>query len=190
MASNPIVDYLNGVKECLDSIREEEVRSIAEIIFDAYTKGKSVFILGNGGSASTASHFACDLSKGTAIEGKPHLKAISLTDNVALMTAISNDIDYPSVFREQLVTFLSKGDVAICISASGDSPNVLEAAKYAKSKGALVIGFIGFGGGKLKELVDKAIVFSTEDYGQVENACMVLVHLISKEVGRKMGGAP
>lgn len=188
MALNPVVDYLNGVKECLDSIREEEVHSIVETIFDTYTKGKSIFILGNGGSASTASHFACDLSKGTAIDGKPRLRAISLTDNVPLITAISNDIDYPSVFKEQLITFLSEGDVVICISASGNSQNVLEAAKYARSKGALVIGFIGFGGGKLKELVDKAIVFLTEDYGQVEDAHMPLVHLISKEVGRRMRG--
>lgn len=186
MPSNPIVDYLDGVKECLDSIEEEEIRSIAEIIFDAYTKGKGVLILGNGGSASTASHFVCDLSKGTAIEGKPRLKAISLTGNVALMTAISNDIDYASVFKEQLITFLSKGDVVICISASGNSPSVLEAAKYARSKGAIVIGFIGFGGGELRDLVDRAIVFSTKDYGQVEDAQMVLAHLISNDVGRRM----
>lgn len=186
MASSPIVDYLNEVKECLDSIREGEVRSIAEAIFDAYIKGKNIFILGNGGSASTASHFVCDLSKGTAREGKPRLKAVSLTDNVALMTAISNDIDYASVFKEQLATFLSKGDVVICISASGNSPNVLEAAKYARSRGALVIGFIGFGGGKLKELVAKAIIFLTEDYGQVEDAHMVLVHLVSREVARRI----
>lgn len=188
MASNPIVDYLDGVKECLGSIREEDVRPIVEIILDAYTKGKSIFILGNGGSASTASHFAFDLCKGTAIEGKPRLKAISLTDNVALMTAISNDIDFASIFKEQLVTLLSEGDVAICISASGNSPNVLEAAKYASSKGGLVIGFIGFGGGKLKDLVDKKIVFSSEDYGQVEDAHMVLAHLISNEVGKRMRG--
>ena len=186
MTSELIREYLNGVKKCLDCINEEKVQSVVDTILGAYTEGKSIFILGNGGSASTATHFACDLSKGTAFEGKPRLKATSLTDNVALMTAIANDIDYSAVFVEQLTNFLSKEDVVVCISASGDSPNVLKAAKYARSKGAFVVGLIGFGGGKLKELVDKAIVLPTEDYRQVEDIHLVLAHLVSREVGRRI----
>lgn len=188
MSYNPISDYINGVKRCLDAIKEERIQAIMDCIFGAYLSNKSIFIVGNGGSASTASHFACDLSRSTAVEAKTRLKAISLTDNVALMTAISNDINFTSVFKEQLVNLISEGDVVICISASGISPNVLEAARYAKSKGALIIGFIGFGGGKLKELADEAIIFPAENYGQVEDAHMVLVHLISKQVERRMRG--
>lgn len=184
--SNSVADYIDGVKKCLDCVSAEEIRSIVDAIVDAHAKGKNIFVLGNGGSASTASHFACDLSKGAAVDGKPRLKAFSLTDNVPLMTAFSNDFDYALVFKEQLVTFLSKGDVVICLSASGNSPNVLEAASYAKLKEALVIGFIGFGGGKLKELADKAVVFPNEDYCQVEDIHLVLAHMISREVGRRM----
>jgi len=186
MQSNSVNDYISEIKACLDQVSETEIRAVVELIFDAYKKNKYIFILGNGGSSSTASHFACDLNKTIAVEGKPRLKAVSLTDNVPVVTAIANDISYDAVFKEQLITFLNKGDVVICITASGNSPNVLEAADYAKAKGAITIGLIGFGGGKLRQLVDRAIVFSVADYGQVEGAHSVLAHLISKEVGKKL----
>lgn len=186
MESNSVKDYISGVKSCLDQVSETEIRAVVKLIFKAYKENKYIFILGNGGSSSTASHFACDLNKTIAVEGKPRLKALSLTDNVPVMTAIANDISYNAVFKEQLINFLSKGDVVICISASGNSPNVLTAAAYAKTQGAVTIGLIGFGGGKLRELVDQAIVFSVADYGQVEGAHSVLAHLISSEVGMKL----
>ncbi len=189
MSVSHVSEYLDKLKNCFDSISEESISTIAGTIHAAYVGGKNVFVLGNGGSASTASHFVCDLSKGTAIDGKPRLKAISLTDNVALITAISNDIDYDYVFREQLITFLNEGDVVICISASGNSPNVLEAASYARSKNAISIGLIGFGGGKLKGLVDQAIVFNSTDYGPVEDSQLILGHIISIEVDRRIRGA-
>ena len=186
MASSLVTDYINELKRCFDCVNEEKVQSMIDTILGAYVNGRNIFILGNGGSASTATHFACDLGKGTASEGKPRLKAMSLTDNVALVTAIANDIDYSFVFAEQLTNLLGKGDVVICISASGNSPNVLKAAEYARSRGALVVSFIGFGGGKLKELVDKAIILPTEDYRQVEDTHLVLAHLISREISRRI----
>ena len=174
-----IQDYIKSLIECLEELSRQNIDEIAEIIFNAGQKRKRIFIMGNGGSASTASHFARDLQIGTAVEGKPRVRAISLTSNVALITALANDIGYNSVFEEQLTGQLEEGDVVIGISASGNSPNVLKAIEYARQNGAMTIGFIGFGGGQLKELVHKAIVLSSRDYGQVEDVHLSLAHIIS-----------
>jgi D-sedoheptulose 7-phosphate isomerase len=174
-----VQDYTSGLFRCLQELSKQNVEEIAEIVTDAWRKGKWAFIMGNGGSASTASHFARDLQIGTAVEGKPRVKAISLTSNEALVTALANDIDYSSIFKEQLVGRLDEGDVVIGISASGNSPNILKAMEYARLNKAVTIGFLGFGGGKLKELVDKAIIVSSSDYGQVEDVHSSLGHIIS-----------
>lgn len=176
-----IQNYIKGLRECLDELsrQEERIERIANIIFEAYKKGKQVFIMGNGGSASTASHCALGFEKQSAVEGKPRIKSKSLTDNVALITALANDIDYASIFEEQLINQLDEGDVVIGISASGNSPNVLQAIKYGTDKGAIAIGFIGFGGGRLKELADECIVLSSTNYGQVEDTHLALTHIIS-----------
>ncbi len=181
-----IQNYIKGLNHCLEELFQQDIDKIADIIFDAYKKGKQIFIMGNGGSASTASHFARDLAIGAAVKGKPRLRAISLTDNVATLTALANDIDYSSIFEQQLVGQVEEGDVAIGISASGNSPNVLKAIEFARKNGALTIGFIGFGGGKLKELAHKCIVLSSKDYGQVEDAHLCLAHIISYLVKEKI----
>ncbi len=183
-----IEDYICGIKECLDEIRSADINEVAGIVLDACQKRHRIFIMGNGGSAATASHFACDLAKGTVIKGGAHLPVISLTDNVPIMTAISNDMSYASVFKEQLMSLLSEGDVVIGISASGNSPNVLEAVEYAKSQGAQAIGLCAFGGGKLAELADKALTVSTRSYEQAEDIHMILAHLISQAVHQRMRG--
>lgn len=183
----PIVqDYIKGLVECLEELSGQNIEEIADIIFDAWKKRKQVFIMGNGGSATTASHFARDLQIGVAAEGKPRVRAVSLVDNVALITALANDIDYPSIFEEQLVGQLGERDVVIGISASGNSPNILKAIEYAQQNGAITIGFIGFGGGKLKDRVHKFIVLSSKDYGQVEDIHLSLAHIISYLVREKI----
>jgi D-sedoheptulose 7-phosphate isomerase len=174
-----IEGYLKGLRSCLDEISKQDIEDIVDIIFTAYRKGKHVFIMGNGGSATTASHFARDLQIGTAVEGKPRVKALSLTDNVALITALANDIEYSSIFKEQLVGQINEGDVVIGISASGNSTNVLRAIEFARSQGAITMGLIGFGGGKLKEFTHKFIALSSKDYGQVEDVHLTLDHIIS-----------
>lgn len=174
-----IGDYLKGLRSCLDELNTQDIIEIVDIIMKAYAGGKRVFFMGNGGSATTASHFARDISIGTAAAGKPRLRAISLADNVAMITSLANDIDYNSIFKEQLVGQMDEGDVVIGISASGNSPNVLEAIKYAHDEGAVTVGFIGFGGGKLKELADKSIVLSSRDYGQVEDTHLTLDHIFT-----------
>ncbi|MFC1864237.1 SIS domain-containing protein [Chloroflexota bacterium] len=181
-----IQDYINGLIECLEELSRQNVEEIVDIVIRAWRKGNRIFIMGNGGSATTASHFARDLQIGTAMEGKARIRTISLTDNIALVTALANDIDYSSIFEEQLVGQLEEGDVVIGISASGNSPNVLKATEYARKNGAMTIGFIGFGGGKLKELTHKSIVLSSRDYRQVEDVHLGLAHIISCLVKEKI----
>ena len=153
-----IRNYLSEVSATLGKLSVEEIVQVVEIIERARGKGKRVYIFGNGGSASTASHFASDLSKGAICQGKPRIRAFALTDNVPLLSAWANDTSYENIFAEQLENFIERGDIAIGISGSGNSQNVLNGVKVAKSKGATTIGFIGFDGGKLKDLVNLAVI--------------------------------
>ena len=184
--SEILENYINGLQQCLNEFLSQDIIGIANIIYEAYRKDKQVFIMGNGGSATTASHFACDLGKGVVVEGKPRLRAISLTDNVAFITALANDIDYSSVFAEQLENLLNQGDVVIGISASGNSPSILKAIKFAEEKRATTVGFVGFGGGKLARLAQRVIVLSGRNYGQVEDAHLSLAHIISYMVKERI----
>lgn len=157
----------------------ENIAQVVELLEETRLKGKRVFIFGNGGSAATASHFAADLSKGAISKGKPRIKAFALTDNVPLLSAWANDTAYENVFAEQLENFIEMGDIAIGISGSGNSQNVLNGVKVAKAKGATTIGFIGFDGGKLKHLVDLAIIVPNHNMEQVEDIHLLLEHVIT-----------
>lgn len=170
--------YIEGIKGCLNEICLEKVKKVTEVIFQAYLDNKQVFIMGNGGSASTASHFACDLGKGTIVEGRKRFRVLSLNDNMPLITALSNDFGYEEVFKEQLVNLINPGDLVIAITGSGNSTNVIKAIEYAKLKQAITIGFIGFGGGKLKDIVDYEMTISNRNYGQVEDVHVILQHMI------------
>ena len=172
--------YFTELKKTLDEIPMERVDKIVQMIYKAYRNNKYVFIMGNGGSASTASHFACDLGKGTICEGKPRFRVVSLNDNMPLITALSNDFGYERVFIEQLMNLVNRGDLVISITGSGNSPNILKAVEYAKKQGAKTIGLIGFGGGKLQEIVDEHITVSNTNYGQVEDIHLILAHALSQ----------
>jgi D-sedoheptulose 7-phosphate isomerase len=184
-----INNYLQGLNGCLRELSEQSIASIAETIYGAYKNDKQVVIMGNGGSASTASHFARDLRIGSRVEGKPRVRATSITDNMAMVTSLANDVDYDAIFREQLIDQIEEGDVVIGISASGNSPNVLKAIEYAREKGAVTIALTGFDGGKLKGLVDKAIIVSSWDYGQVEDVHLSLGHMITYAVKDRLATA-
>lgn len=183
-----VQNYIKGLTDCLEELswQEERIERVANIVFEAYKKEKWVFIMGNGGSASTASHCALGFEKQSAVEGKPRLKSKSLADNVDLITAWANDVGYTSVFLEQLRDQLGQGDVVIGISVSGNSTNVLRAIEYAKGEGAITIAFTGFGGGKLKQLADECIALSSRDYGQVEDTHLALTHILSDILKRKI----
>ena len=182
-------DYLAGATDCLREIQIEKLERIVDVVADAHAKGRTLFVFGNGGSASAASHIACDWGKGTSVPGKPRLRIVSLSDNIAVITAWANDFGYELVFKEQLENLLEPGDVVLGLTASGNSPNVLRAMEYAKQRGAVTIGFIGFGGGKLKAMVDHEITVSSRNYGQVEEIQMTLNHIISQFLKEKFKAA-
>ncbi len=179
MSRNFVLDYIKGLECCLEELPQQDIDGVSDIIFDARKNGKRVFIIGNGGSASTAQHFTQGL-KDAGVD------ALSLVDNIAVITSLANDIGYSSIFEMQLVGQVEEGDVVIGISASGNSPNVLKAVEFARQNGLLTVGFIGFGGGKLKEITHKHIVLSSRDYGQVEDAHLCLAHIVSRLVKEKI----
>ena len=172
------LDYLNRLKELLDMFQHDRFDEIGKALLSAYDRDNQIFIMGNGGSGSTASHFACDLNKGSCFNLEKKFKVICLNDNMPTMLAYANDLSYSKVFVEQLRNFLQPGDVVIGVSASGNSENVLQALSFAKEKGAETIGLTGFDGGRLAQIVDIPLVVKIDDMQKVEDVHMVVVHML------------
>ena len=157
----------------------ESVAKVASAILEARAAGRQVFVMGNGGSAAIASHIATDLCKTAAVPGAPLVKCISLTDNVPYITAIGNDLSFDRIFSRQLENLLKPKDVVILVSGSGNSANVLEAARLAKARGALTVGLLGFDGGKLKSMVDIPLLVASDQYGVIEDLHMGIGHILT-----------
>lgn len=170
--------YLSTLGEVLRHMPVAEIDRAARTLRQAWADGRSVFLFGNGGSAATASHVAVDLVKGLVDGRRPRMKVIALTDNVPLLTAYGNDVSYDRVFAEQLANFVQPGDVAVAISGSGNSPNVLGAVTVARERGATTIGITGFQGGRLKGMVDQAIVVPSDNMQQIEDAHLIIAHVL------------
>jgi D-sedoheptulose 7-phosphate isomerase len=164
------------------SISLTHLEAILRLLEDAYRNGHRIFIMGNGGSAATSSHFALDLAKNTIMPGAPRLKVISLTDHVPLITAWSNDTAYEHVFSEQLANLIEPGDVAIGISTSGNSPNVINALQLTRQLGGVTIGLLGAEGGRMKGMVDAYVLAPGQNIEQEEDAHMVLAHVITRHM--------
>lgn len=172
--------YLHSLSRALSELDLDAVDRIGSRLWQAYADGRRIFIIGNGGSAATASHMACDLAKGATVPGKPRVRAMSLTDNVAHMTAIGNDIGYEKVFTEQLANLAEAGDLLVVFSASGNSPNILDALRWAKTAGVETIGILGFDGGSAAPLVDLRLIVPSWNYGVVEDCHLVLEHALTQ----------
>lgn len=173
-----IMDYISDVKRLCDILDVEEIESVCQLFLEAYKSGKKIFVAGNGGSAGTSNHFCCDFGK-NAVKGETNRpQIISLSANIEVLTALGNDFSYADVFSEQLKNLMSDGDLILLISASGNSPNVVKAAEYVKSRNGKVIGFSGFAGGKLKELSDININIPSDSYEKIEDLHMMLTHII------------
>ena len=189
---NFATDYISRLKNLLDDLDTGEIDKIVDVLYDAYSKDKTVFLIGNGGSAALASHMACDLGKGTfapkhvPLPGIKRFKALSLTDNVPMISAWANDTAYDRIFAEQLENFVQSGDVLFGISGSGNSPNVLNAFEVARKRHAVTVGLSGFDGGKLKGMVDHAIIVRSDSMQQIEDMHIVIAHIIFLELQRKI----
>lgn len=177
-----IGDYLDELRAVLASLDVDAVDAVIQALLRAYRDGRTVFVVGNGGSASTASHFACDLGKNVTAPGQRRFRVMTLTDNVAALTAWANDTAYDRVFAEQLENFVAPDDVVVAISGSGNSPNVLEAMKVARARGATTVGLIGFRGGRLASRCDLSIVVPWDQMDQIEDAHLALQHLICRTI--------
>jgi D-sedoheptulose 7-phosphate isomerase len=176
------VKYVDGVMATLSKMRTDFPKKAQEIVGEllkARDSGKRIYIMGNGGSASTASHMASDLNKGANRKDAPRFKAVALTDNIPAMLAWANDSSYEDVFLEQLINHVEKGDVVIGISGSGNSANVLKAIEHANRVGAVTIGFTGFDGGALSKIPKVAYVVPNNCMQQVEDVHLLIEHMIS-----------
>jgi len=174
--------YLSELKEVLDDFNLEQFEKIVNLILNAYENEKQIFTMGNGGSASTASHFACDLNKGCCTNLEKKIKMICLNDNTPTLLAFANDVSYDVVFVEQLKNFFNPGDLVIGISGSGNSENVIKAIRHTKQNNGQTIGFSGFSGGKLAQMVDVPFVVKVDDIQKVEDIHMILVHMIMQAI--------
>src|SRR5437773_1212260 len=170
--------YMQQVSEVLKRLPFALVDQVVDALWNAYCEDRTVFLFGNGGSAALASHCACDLGKGTIMNGHRRFRVLALTDNVPLMTAWANDASYADIFAEQLRGFLRKDDVAFAFSASGNSPNVLNALTLAQETGALTIGLTGFEGGKMKSLCELCVVIPSENMQVIEDLHLSVSHSI------------
>ena len=173
-----IEHYWRTLTDVMLAMPFDAIARATEQLLDCYSRGSTVFLLGNGGSAATATHFACDLAKGTQAAKLPAFRVISLNDNISLLTAWANDTSYERVFAEQLAALVRPHDVLVAISASGNSPNVLEAARVARASDAITIALTGEAGGKLARLVDLAIRVPAQPIEQVEDAHLAIAHSI------------
>jgi D-sedoheptulose 7-phosphate isomerase len=180
----PARDFLAWLHSAIDEIDLTTLEAAARSICTAWREDRRVFILGNGGSAATASHFVCDLH-GATRGGRP-MGAFCLTDGASVLSALANDLGYEHVFSEQIVANVRAGDVVVVLSASGDSENVVRAATAARTARARTIGIVGFGGGRAAGLVDIAIVSSSKHFGVVESVHSAITHLLTLLV-RKTG---
>ena len=181
-----IQEYISHLQGVLERLSLPDVRQSIDLVMEVYQADRQIFVIGNGGSASTASHIATDLGKGTSLPGVRRFRVISLTDNVATMTAWSNDVCYEDVFVEQLKNLVNPGDLVIGISASGNSENIIRAIDHANAIGCKTIGWAGFGGGKLKEIADVSVVADSHEYGPVEDVHLILNHILHAWIRKEL----
>lgn len=171
--------YSQEIIRTLNGLDAAEFEKIIKIIIDAYKNDRQIFITGNGGSAGTANHFVCDFAKNAVLqEGKRRFRIISLCDNIERITALGNDIAFDEIFKQQMINLMNEGDVFIVVSASGNSPNLVKACEYAKSKNAAIVVLAGFEGGKIKEFAEACMIAPITSYEQIEDIHLIILHMI------------
>ena len=186
--------YLDRLNREVARLNQADIQRWADLVFDAWKNNRYVFIIGNGGSATTASHFAEDLGKSTLRpedlkdESKQRLKVLSLTDNAGWLLAVGNDCGYDQIFVQQLMNYGAKGDLVIAISGSGNSPNVLAAVDWANRHGLVTFGLTGYNGGKLKQMQQHGLHVELDDMGMVESIHLCVFHWVLNDVYARING--
>ena len=180
-------NYIKRLQSILDDLDIESVVKVIDEFIEARDRGSTIFFMGNGGSAATSDHFANDLNVCASPEGQPPFKSLSLSSNSAYLTCLGNDFGYESIFARQLKNLMKASDVVVGISASGNSPNVVNALEYASQKGGIPVAIVGFDGGQMKKIAKHVIHVKSEkgEYGPVEDLHMILDHLISTCLAHK-----
>jgi D-sedoheptulose 7-phosphate isomerase len=184
-----VESYYENFARILESFDKAPLDGIAKVFEGLAESGSTLWVAGNGGSAAIADHTVCDTSKGTHVEGCEPIRSVSLSSNGPMITAIGNDISYDQIFRQQLVYYLKPGDAVLLVSSSGNSPNVVEACKYAQERGAPTIAFVGFKGGALKEMADCVIHIEIENYGIAEDTHQSLMHVLTQYLKQRRESA-
>ncbi len=180
--NSSVIAYFQQLQSEITALDTGKIARVVQVLLEANQRGSTIFIFGNGGSAATATHFANDLAKGCSVVGQNFLRAISLTDNVALITALANDCGYETIFAAQLKSLVRPGDIVIGISGSGNSPNVLKGIQVGREAGAYTLGFCGYGGGQLRNLVDLDVTTASVYMQQVEDLHMAVCHNIAVNI--------
>jgi D-sedoheptulose 7-phosphate isomerase len=178
--------YFIGVETVLRRLPFVLIDRITDALWQAYLENRTVYVFGNGGSAALASHCACDLGKGTVVNGNRRFRVLALTDNVPLMTAWANDACYDDIFAEQLASLIDKSDIALAISGSGNSPNVVKALQVAREAGAFTIGLTGFQGGKMKSLCDLCVIVPSDNMQVIEDLHVSVSHSLFAALRSRM----
>lgn len=182
--------YMADLFKVLDNFPHENFQKMIDVFMKAYKEERNIFVMGNGGSGATASHWTCDINKGCSLHLDKKFKMISLSDNVPTMMAYANDISYDDIFVEPLKNFYRPGDVVIGISGSGNSKNVLKAIEYANQNKGVTIGLCGYEGGKLHDLVNIPLLARVNDMQKVEDVHMIIVHISMQAIAKELGLYP
>lgn len=178
--------YFTSLQDVFSRLDLAVIDQMTEAIWENYENGHTLYIFGNGGSAALASHFACDIGKGTVAPGRKRLRTVSLTDNVPLLTALANDLAYKDIFSEQLAGLAERGDMVLAISGSGNSPNVVQGLEEAKKLGLHTLVLTGFSGGRVKALADLCLVVPSENMQHIEDAHLCATHAIFRAIRHRM----
>ena len=180
--------YKEYLYKSIESVDPHQVENFIEVMMDAFRNERTIFVVGNGGSAASASHLAQDLSKGTRVTlgQTKRFKALSLTDNTAFITALGNDDGFDTIFEQQLINFAKPGDLVLAISGSGNSPNIIRAIEWANAHGLISVGVTGFGGGKLREINHHSLHVPLNDMCSAESIHNVLFHYIVIELQERV----
>lgn len=181
-------DYVTKQREVYAALPLDQVAAIVDLLRDAHAKGSQVFVFGNGGSAANASHFVTDVGKGSSDALGKRFHILSLNDNTAWMTALGNDYAYEDVYLRQLQNYAQPGDVALCMSVSGNSPNLVKAMKWAGENGVHTVGLVGAKRGGLAEICEHVLVVPDTHYGRVEDAQMTICHMLAYAFMEKTAG--